>query len=96
MAIVEVSQVAVADLRRLTRVLELPPDTTDRVRGLLAPLATFPRLGPALRGRWEGFRFILGPWRWMLIVYVYLEDEDRVIVVGIHDARTSGAATSDG
>jgi hypothetical protein len=53
-------------------------------------------LGPALRGRWEGFRFILGPWRWMLIVYVYLEDEDRVIVVGIHDARTSGAATSDG
>ena len=96
MAIVEVSRVAVADLGRLFRVLELPADTTDRVRRSLAPLATFPRLGPALRGRWEGFRFILGPWRWMLIVYVYLEDEDRVIVVGIHDARTSGAATADG
>ncbi|HEY8018235.1 MAG TPA: hypothetical protein VIG53_01950 [Actinomycetota bacterium] len=41
MAIVEVSQVAVTDLGRLIRVLELPPDTTDRVRGLLAPLATF-------------------------------------------------------
>lgn len=96
MAIVEVSRVAVADLGRLIRVLELPADTTVRVRRSLAPLARFPRLGPALTGRWEGFRFILGPWRWMLIVYVYLEDEDRVIVVGIHDARTSGAATSDG
>ena len=32
----------------------------------------------------------------MLIVYASLEDEDRVIVVGIHDARTSGAATSEG
>ena len=96
MASVEVSRVAVADLGRPIRVLELPSDTTDRVRRSLAPLATFPRLGPALRGRWEGFRFLIGPWRWMLIVYVYLEDEDRVIVVGIHDARTSGAATSDG
>jgi hypothetical protein len=44
----------------------------------------------------EGLRFILGPWRWMLIVCASLEDGDRVIVVGIHDARTSGAATSDG
>jgi len=79
---VEVSRVAVADLVRLIRVLELPADTTDRVRRSLAPLATFPRLGPTLTGRWKGFRFVLRPWRWMLIVYVYLEDDDRVVVVG--------------
>jgi len=93
--VVEVSLVAVADLGRLIRALELPADTTDRLRRSLDPLARFPRLGPALAGRWEGFRFLLGPWRWMLIVYVYVEDEDRVIVVGIHDARTSGAAISN-
>ncbi|MBI2324371.1 MAG: hypothetical protein HYU87_05375 [Chloroflexi bacterium] len=30
---------------------------------------------------WRGFRFLLGPWRWMLIVYVFIEDDDRVVVV---------------
>lgn len=96
MAAVEVSRAAVADLAHLSSALTLPPNAIERVRRSLAPLATFPRLGPALAGRWEGLRFILGPWRWMLIVYVHLEDEDRVVVVGIHDARTSGAATSSG
>jgi len=36
---------------------------------------------------------VLGPWRWMLIVYAYLEVEDRVVVVTIQDARSSASAT---
>ncbi len=30
----------------------------------------------------------------MLIVYIYLEDEDRVVVATIQDARSSGSATT--
>lgn len=41
-------------------------------------------------------RFLLGPWRWMLIVYEYIELDDRVVVVTIQDARTSSATTADG
>jgi hypothetical protein len=36
---------------------------------------------------------MLGPWRWMLLVYVALEAEDRVVVVTIQDARSSTAVT---
>jgi hypothetical protein len=51
-------------------------------------------MGPALTGRWDGLRFVLGPWRWMLLVYVFVESEDRVTVVTIQDARSSRAATA--
>lgn len=51
-------------------------------------------MGPELFGRWAGMRFLLGPWRWLVLVYVFLEDEDRVVVVTIQDARSSGAATT--
>jgi len=37
---------------------------------------------------------VLGPWRWMLIVYELFEDEDRVVIVSIQDARSSTAVTS--
>lgn len=77
------------------RTHSLPSDTRDRVRTSLEPLGRFPRLGPELTGRWEGFRFILGPWRWMLLIYVFDEHKDRVVVITIQDARTSSAA-SDG
>jgi hypothetical protein len=50
-------------------------------------------MGPALTGRWEGLRFVLGPWRWLLVVYVFIEAEDRVVVVTVQDARSSTAAT---
>jgi hypothetical protein len=50
-------------------------------------------MGPELGGRWHGFRFLLGPWRWLLLIYVVLEREDRVVVVTIQDARSSSAAT---
>lgn len=92
---VEVTRVALEDLDRLIAVLTLPGDTRARVKTSLEPLARFPRLGPELRGRWHGLRFILGPWRWMLIVYEYLEAEDRVVVLTIQDARSSSAVMAD-
>ncbi|HEX4344588.1 MAG TPA: hypothetical protein VHZ31_03405, partial [Solirubrobacteraceae bacterium] len=42
-------------------------------------------MGPALTGTWEGLRFVLGPWRRRLRVYVLVESEDRVVVVTIRD-----------
>ena len=93
MARVELAVAAVEDLERLIRTHSLPPDTRERVARSLQSLARFPKLGPALAGRWEGFRFILGPWRWLILVYVYLEAEERVVVVTIQDARSPTAAT---
>ena len=95
MAQVELAHAAVADLDRLVLTHSLPNDTRERVRAALEPLRDFPRLGPELVGRWEGFRFVLGPWRWMLLVYVIDEARDRVVIVTIQDARTSSAATGD-
>jgi len=87
---VELAHAAVEDLARLVRTHSLPGDTRERVRISLEPLARFPQLGQELPGRWNGFRFILGPWRWMLLVYVFDVQRDRVT---IQDARTSSAAT---
>ena len=88
MATVVVAEPAKEDLDRLVASQGLPASTRDRVRRPIQPLATFPLLGPALPGRWQGFRSILGPWPRMLIVYHYDESEDRVIVVTIQDARS--------
>ncbi len=41
-------------------------------------------------------RFILGPWRWMLLMYVLDEKQNRAVVVTIQDARSSSAATTAG
>ena len=94
MARVELAASAVEDLRALVRTHSLPEDATARVVRSLRPLERFPLLGPPLTGRWDGFRFVLGPWRWMLLVYVALEPEDRVVVVTIQDARSSTAVTA--
>jgi plasmid stabilization system protein ParE len=91
---VELSATARDDLERLIESHSLPADTRDRVRGSLRHLERFPLLGPPLPGRWEGFRFLLGPWRWLILVYVYLEDEDRVVVVTVQDGRSAASATS--
>jgi hypothetical protein len=92
-AIVELAHATVDDLDALIRTHTLPADTPSRVARSLRPLERFPLLGPALGGRWDGVRFLLGPWRWLLLVYVHLESEDRVVVVTIQDGR-SVAATS--
>jgi len=94
MAQVIVAEPARQDLADLVVTHSLPTSTRDRVRRSIEPLATFPLLGPALEGRWHGFRFILGPWPWMLIVYVHDEEADLVIVVTIQDARSGNAPRS--
>jgi hypothetical protein len=90
---VELALAAVDDLDTLIRTHSLPADTRARVARSLRALQQYPLMGPALSGRWEGFRFLLGPWRWMLLVYVLMEAEDRVVVVTIQDARSSMAVT---
>jgi hypothetical protein len=90
-----VTESARADLRSMILTHSLPPPTTDRVRAALAALAEFPQLGPVLEGRWIGFRFVLGPWPWMLLVYVWDEKADVVSVVTIQDARSATAATGE-
>ena len=71
----------------------LPPDTRERVRRSLRQLEQFPRIGRQLEGRWKPLRLILGPWRWMLILYGYEEPDDLVLVVAFQDARSSSSAT---
>ena len=94
MASVELAAVAIEDLDDLIRTQTLPVDTRSRVRKSLRALERFPQIGPELGGRWAGLRFLLGPWRWMVLVYVFIEREDRVVVVTIQDARASSAVTS--
>ena len=95
MATVVVTPTAVEDLTRLIRTHSLPQDTVDRFRRSVEPLELFPLIGAVLQGRWAPFRFVLGPWRWMLVVYVYDGSLDRVAIVTVQDARSSVAATSD-
>ena len=91
----ELSELAAAQLHAMIAELSLPSDTRDRARKSLRPLMNYPLSGPALSGSWQGFRFILGPWSWMILVYVVLKDPDRVVVVSIEDARSSSSATNE-
>ncbi len=89
---VEVSAAAAEDLARLVVTHRLPADTNERVRRSLRSLGRFPQLGTLLDGEgWEGFRYLLGPWRWMVIVYEHLPEDDRVVIVTIQDGRSSTA-----
>jgi hypothetical protein len=92
---VELAEAAVVDLERLIRTHSLPPDTKERVKRSLQSLEAFPLIGAALAGKWEGFRFVLGPWRWMVVVYEYFEDEQRVVVATIQDGRASRSPTNE-
>ena len=96
MSRVLVAPAAAPALARLITTHTLPADTSSRVRRSIEPLERFPLLGASLEGRWRDFRFILGPWRWMLIVYAYADEADVVAVVTIQDGRTSSAPTSSG
>jgi plasmid stabilization system protein ParE len=87
------SAAAAEDLERLILTHSLPADTRERVKRTLRPLERFPLMGAELGGRWQDLRFVLGPWRWMVIIYGYVEDEDRVVVVTIQDGRSSTAST---
>jgi plasmid stabilization system protein ParE len=86
---------AVAALDRLIVTHSLPVDTKERFRRSLRPLEAFPRLGRELEGGgYDGLRFVLGPWRWMVVVYEYDEASDTVGVLTVQDARSSMAVTS--
>jgi hypothetical protein len=89
-----VTPTALDDLDRLILTLSLPSNALERVGSSLGALSRFPLLGAPLQGRWAAFRFILGPWRWMLLVYDYDEERARVALVTIQDARSARAATS--
>ena len=91
---VELAAAAVEDLDALILTHTLPADTRARLARSLRALERFPLMGPPLTGRWKGFRFLVGPWRWLLIIYVFIEPEDRVVVVTIQDGRSSSAATA--
>ena len=95
MARVVVAPVAREELRRLIRTHSLPPNTTDRVNRSLQRLGVFPLLGRAIdEGRWSGYRFILGPWRWLIVPYKYDRENDLVMVASFEDGRSSSAARS--
>ena len=95
MARIVVAERARTDLGRLIETHNLPADTVPRVRAAIEPLASFPLMGKRLTGRWHGFRVVLGPWSWMLIVYVHDVATDTIGVVAIHDARSASSATSE-
>ena len=96
MAIVLVSPRARRNLERLVQTHSLPTSTVARFVASVEALAAFPSIGAPLGGRWSGYRFILGPWRWMLIVYDYDPNRDVVGIVTVQDARSSSAATGAG
>jgi plasmid stabilization system protein ParE len=95
MARVVVAQRARTDLAELVQTRSLPADTALRVRASIEPLASFPQIGKRLTGRWRGFRVVLGPWPWMLIVCLYDEPTNTVAIAAIHDARGASSATSE-
>jgi hypothetical protein len=93
---VRLSAVAVEALDRMILTHSLPADTRARVQRSLRALERFPRLGRELEGRWRPFRLLLGPWRWLLVLYVYDEQQDVVLVATIQDARSSSSAATSG
>lgn len=86
-----VASAAAIDLANLIRSHSLPEDSAARFRRSVEPLRRFPLFGAALAGRYEGARFVLGPWRWMVIVYVFDPDLDRVTIVAVVDGRSAGS-----
>jgi hypothetical protein len=91
---VELSLAAIERLDRMIVTHSLPVDARERVQRSLRKLERFPSIGRQLDERWGSLHFIVGPWRWLLIVYVYEESADQVLVVTIQDARSSSAVTN--
>lgn len=96
MASVLITPTAERELNALIESHSLPTSTRARLRSSLAPLRTFPLVGAPLAGRWTGFRFLLGPWRWMIVVYVYEDATDTASVVSIQDGRSARSAITAG
>src|SRR3954447_2261750 len=93
MARVVVTPRAVEDLRGLSAALGLPDSTLRRVQASSRILERVPLAGRALGGRWAGVRFLIGPWPWMILLYIYDGEDDVAHVVAVHDGRSSTSAT---
>jgi hypothetical protein len=93
-AAIEVTRQAREELRDLIETRGLPDDTRARVTRSLRILGEFPRAGKRLSGVWRDCRALIGPWGWLIVVYIYLENDDRAVVIAFHDARTSKSAIS--
>jgi hypothetical protein len=91
---VELSLRAIERLDRMIVTHSLPADTRARVQRSLRVLELFPLVGRSLEGSWAPLRFILGPWRWLVLVYEHDEEHDVVSVVTIQDARSSASVTN--
>ncbi len=91
---IEVTRQARDELCGLIGTRQLPADTRERVSRSLLTLEDFPRAGKQLSGVWRDCRALIGPWGWLIVVYMYIEADDRVVVIAFHDARTSEAATA--
>jgi hypothetical protein len=92
MARVVVTEAAALALAQLIDSYSLPADTPARIRHALVPLERFPHFGPALDPATPELRFILGPWRWLIIVYAYRERDDLVAVLAFEDGRSARSA----
>jgi plasmid stabilization system protein ParE len=86
---------AESDVEAAIHTLNLPGDTWDRLARSLRVLEDFPLAGRRLAGTWQNHRAIIGPWGWLVAIYIYFEREDEVRVVAVHDGRTEGAATAE-
>jgi hypothetical protein len=95
MAVIEVTLQAREDLRTLIQTRHLPADTRERVSRSLVVLGEFPRAGKQLSGVWRDCRALIGPWGWLIVVYMHIEAEDRAVVIAFHDARTSNSAIAE-
>jgi hypothetical protein len=90
---VVVTEGAARSLAELIDSHSLPADTAERIRRSLSPLRRFPGLGRVLDPATPEVRFLLGPWRWLVIVYAYRETDDLVAVLTFEDGRSARSAT---
>jgi hypothetical protein len=86
---------AVQDLRDLIAGLGLGDLAVRRVQRSLGIVERFPLAGRALTEAWAGTRFLIGPWPWMILVYLYDEPDDGVYVVSVHDGRSGTSPTAE-
>lgn len=96
MASVIVTPTAQRNLDDITATHTLPETTLDRFGESVAPLRQFPRMGTIVSRRTGDLRYILGPWRWMIILYRYYEDADQVRIVSVHDGRSARSPRTRG
>ena len=87
---------AVAALDHLILSHSLPANTRERIKGSLRPLERFPTIGPEIAQLSGGseLRFVIGPWPWLVIVYLHDAGADRLVVVSAEDGRSATSTIS--